>query len=525
MRFKVAGLAYNALLREALRRAELVLESRDFDRARRLQRGPKRRAALKSIDTRFRFRRYDLYYWASRKITRSWLATHLDAQSVRSLAARAYFGARKYQLGQGGRPRRVRSGQLRSLEGQSRRQGIRIRGTELVWGTLVCQLAIDRNDPYVRHALASDLRRVRIVRRQLGNRDRYFAVLICGGSPYVETRTPLGKAPIGLDPGPRVFGIALGNMAALVDLASRRQLAAVSRRLERSINRKLKIANPENIERGGAWRRRPSGWRRSRHLVRELRRNANIRRRDAASRTSARGQLINTLLRVASEVYIERNSYRHFRKVFGRSSSRAAPGAFAIQLAQRCAQRGVPLWAVPTSLRLSRTCHGCGTSLPKSLSTRMHTCSCGVSAQRDMYSAWLATFAVADPSGSSWGLDVDQARRAWSGAGLRLPAASRPLSVHEFVSLVEAEAANGRLGPASLSSPDDGTERLAGVVAKPVDDARDVVGPAEGPGKSNTRSPRRMPRRLRTPRVRSTAMMRRQPCTVTSEGRPRLESP
>jgi putative transposase len=521
VRLDAARLAYNALLREALRRADLVLESRDFDRARREPRGPKRTAALKAIDARLRFRRYDLYYWANRKINRSWLATHLDAQSVRSLAARAYFAARKYQLGQGGRPRLLRSGQLRSVEGQSRRQGIRIRGAEFVWGTFTCPLAIDMDDAYVRHALAADVRRVRLVRRRLGRRERYFAVLVCAGSPLLEPRAPLGHTPVGLDPGPRVFGIALGNVVALVDLASHGQFAVVSRRLERSVNRKLKLGNPANFEPSGAWRQRPSRWYRSGHVIRDLRRNADIRRREAAARKAARGWLINTLLRVASQVYIESNSYRHFRKVFGRSSNRAAPGAFASQLAERCSQRGTRLWVVPTSLRLSRTCHGCGNSVVKSLSTRMHICTCGVSVQRDMYSAWLATFAVADPSGSSWGLDVDRARHAWSGAGLRLPAASRPLSIHEFVSMVEAEAANGRLGSVSLSSRDDGIERLAGVVTKPSDDARDVVGPAEGPGKSSVRSPRRMSRDTRAPRVRSTAVMRRRPCSGTRSKRGR----
>ena len=61
---------------------------------------------------------------------------------------------------------------------------------------------------------------------------------------------------------------------------------------------------------------------------------------------------------------------------FGKSSNRAAPGLFVELLRRRCRELRVPFWFVPTSLRLSRTCHGCGRVAGKQLRERVHACPC-----------------------------------------------------------------------------------------------------------------------------------------------------
>jgi hypothetical protein len=48
---------------------------------------------------------------------------------------------------------------------------------------------------------------------------------------------------------------------------------------------------------------------------------------------------------------------------------------------------------VPTrTTKLSQFCHGCGQFVQKPLWQRWHSCACGVSAQRDLYSAFLAAY-------------------------------------------------------------------------------------------------------------------------------------
>lgn len=481
-RLEVARLAYNALLSECLRRVQLLRESREFRKARAMRAGRRKRVALRRVDERFAFRRYDLYGWASKKVTPSWLGDHVDAQCVRSLAARAYTAARQYQLGRKGLPRPLRRGELRSVEGQSGRQGIRISGTEFIWADLRAQLQIDPGDPHTSHALQSRIRRVRLVRRRIGTKDCFYAVLVCGGLTYFKPERSLACETVGVDPGPRFFGIAFGTDGAVVDLRSSDRNRLCNRRFERSADRKLRLGNPANFEADGNWRPQPKHWRRSNHLKRDPAWVAQFRRRAAGERKTIRGTLVNALLRAGTSFKVEANAYTQFHKEFGRSAKQASPASFTALLRRRCREIGISFAAVPRSLKLSRTCHNCGRVQAKGLSIRIHDCPCGVKVQRDIYSAWLARFAIADPSGSSWVLDIDQAKTAWSGAGLRLPAISRPLSSSEFVSFVESQVANGRI---AISLPSlGGTERLAGAVVGTSDDARDVVGSAEGPRKS-----------------------------------------
>ena len=57
--------------------------------------------------------------------------------------------------------------------------------------------------------------------------------------------------------------------------------------------------------------------------------------------------------------------------------------------------------------KLSRTCH-CGQVRKKSLSLRWHRCpECGATAQRDLYSAFLARFVLEDR------LKAGEAAQAW----------------------------------------------------------------------------------------------------------------
>lgn len=479
-RFEAARLVYNAMLGEDLRRSQLVRESREYRHAREMADTKLRRSMLRRVDARFGFTRYGLYGWASRTTTNSWLAEHLDAQCVRSLAARAHTAVYQYTLGRKGRPRFKRRGQLSSVEGQSAKQGIRYLDGKLVWRDLSLDLAIDARDQHTSHALACPIRRVRIVRRRIKGRDRYYAALVLGGKPYVKPRASLGDRRIGVDPGPGVFGVAIGDWGALVDLREAQDRRS-NRRLERSIDRKLRRANPDNYAPNRDHLPGHRRWLTSNRLRRAYDRLREARRKEAARRKSSRGYLVNGLLRLGSEVRVEANSFSFFRRVFGRSSNRAAPGLFIALLRRRCSEFMIPFWFVPTSLRLSRTCHGCGRVAAKGLGERIHICRCGVTAQRDVYAAWLATFANIDPSGSSWVLDIDRARKAWSGAGQRLPAMSSPLTVREFVSIAVEEAASGRTLSAGLEPKGSGTERLAGQVAGNADDARDDVGSAEGP--------------------------------------------
>ena len=67
----------------------------------------------------------------------------------------------------------------------------------------------------------------------------------------------------------------------------------------------------------------------------------------------------------------------------------------------------------PYKTKLSQTCH-CGAINKKPLQQRWHQCDCGVVAQRDLYSAYLASFVENNV------LIVSRAEKAWQGMDIAL---------------------------------------------------------------------------------------------------------
>jgi len=94
----------------------------------------------------------------------------------------------------------------------------------------------------------------------------------------------------------------------------------------------------------------------------------------------------------------------------------------------------------PWRARLSQTCH-CGRVKKKARAERWHVCPCGASAQRDLFSAYLARFV--DPETSL--LDVGQAQAAWPGWEPTLQAA--------YEQAIKNQPARGRRLPAAFGRP------------------------------------------------------------------------
>ncbi|HEU4329174.1 MAG TPA: transposase [Roseiflexaceae bacterium] len=451
IRLDCARQVYNAVLGECLRRLALLRQSKVFQTV-RLLRGKERREGFRALDAQFGMSEYDPQAYA-KQFGYSWIGWHLDANTVQAISKRAWNAVRQYQVGVRGRPRFKGKGQFHSVEGTTNKQGIRWRDGRVLWGddrhqgALSLRARIPKNDPVVAHALSCRIKYVRIVRRTLNGTPRYFVQLICEGLPYQKPQHTIGQGVIGIDPGPRTFAFAGAAWGAQVDLSTPLGLSRQQqRRLQRQIDRQRRANNPGNYLPDGRVRSGPKRWHKSQNQRKNERRLAEAKRKEAAHRKTLHGRLANVVLRLGNDVRIERNSYRSFQKTFGKAVGQAAPATFVTLLARKASSAGVRVSVLPTSLRLSQTCL-CGAVARKPLAQRVHRCRCGITVQRDVWSAYLARWCVAvdSPQGLSWRLDADQARVAWSGVESRFPAASSPVSVPAFVAWAQAQSASDRL--------------------------------------------------------------------------------
>jgi putative transposase len=412
-RYEAARQIYNACLGESLRRLRLKRQSQAFQVAKQIPKSEKaeRQAAFRQVNATFGFGEYALHDWV-KQFTKTWLNQHIDAATAQKLASRAFKAVQDYAFGKHGKPRFKGKNQLDSVEGKSNETGLRWRETHLEWSGLVLPAIVNERDEVLAYGLQQPVKYVRLVRRKLNGKVHFFVQLVCEGKPYRKTeKHPLGKGKVGLDLGPSVIaGVSPQQAFLLPFCADIDPKYDELRRLQRKLDRQRRANNPDNYEANGTVKVGKKEWHTSNRMQHTQTKVAELHRKQAAHRTSLQGQLVNLVLSMGDVIQLEKISYKAWQKNYGRSIGRRAPGLFVEHLTRKAASAGAEVHELPTKqLCLSQVCHGCGQKVKKPLSQRQHKCACGVEAQRDLYSAFLAMCVVNNT------LDVDRAKAAWSG--------------------------------------------------------------------------------------------------------------
>jgi putative transposase len=215
---------------------------------------------------------------------------------------------------------------------------------------------------------------------------------------------------VGLDLGPSTIAVVAEQAALLQPFCPEvtpnwQRL----RRLERQLDRQRRANNPEHYDERGRVKKGKKRWKVSKRQRKVQARRRQVYRKLAATRKRSHGQLAHRVLALGGTFHLEQISYRAWQKQFGRSVGRSAPGMFVSLLSRLAASAGGQVCELNTrKAKLSQRCH-CGAVQKKPLSQRWHVCACGVSAQRDLYSAYLARFVNPDTSV----LKARQAALAW----------------------------------------------------------------------------------------------------------------
>ena len=200
-RLEAARQVYNACLGEARRRTRLVRESKAYQHARSMPHDdPARKAHFAQARAQHVFSEYALHAYAQ-QFGSSWLGEHLDSLTIQTLASRAYHAANRLLLGTARRVRFKGRHQLDTVEGKTNSSGIRWCGTRVEWKGLELEARLDPHDQVQAHGLARPVKYVRLVRRKLGERNRFSAQLVCQGTPVAEAPPPVGKRDRRAGPG------------------------------------------------------------------------------------------------------------------------------------------------------------------------------------------------------------------------------------------------------------------------------------------------------------------------------------
>ncbi len=514
IRFEVARQVYNAALGESLRRLAAMRQSRNFQVALKIsKKDPGRNKLLKTAREAHSFREYDLHAYVV-QFKHSWLGLHLDSNTIQKIATRAFRAVLLYSFGKLGRPRFKGKSRLKAVEGKTNKSGILLRDDRIKWLGLELGLKIQPDDEVVQHGLAARIKYVRIVHRTIRGRERWYAQLVCEGLPFKKRRNVSQPGVVGLDIGPATIAFYSEQQAALRVFCA--EIADVSQeiaRLQRQVERQRRAGNSDNYKpdrwlknANGNWKHKHGkikkgrqSWQRSTRMQNNQAKLAELHRMLPAHRKSLHGKLVNEILALGTTIKTEKVSYKAWQRMWGKSVGKRAPGMFVEHLRRKVENAGGGMQDINTrTTRLSQTCHACGVVAKKALSERWHVCACGVIAQRDLYSAFLAhcvendrlittQFTQYRPVTNVLGREANwvgirpdpvrsglgdwvasQANATWQRADSLLQAAVRRIETREPLALSASFGLGRRLN-----------ESLANVLAN-IDKAQDVVPPSNG---------------------------------------------
>ena len=210
-RLEAARRVYNACLGEALQRAQSMRRSPAYQAARRMPKGAARTEAFRQARQAAEFGEYALHTYA-KQFGHSCLGDHLDSLVVQTVATRAYHAAKEYILGKKGKPRFKGKNQFDSVEGKANTSGLRWKDNQVVWNirsgkALTLVPLLPAKDKVIQHGLSSRVKYVRIVRRKLNGRNRFYVQLVGEGRPFQKPENKVGKGEVGLDIGPQTIKI------------------------------------------------------------------------------------------------------------------------------------------------------------------------------------------------------------------------------------------------------------------------------------------------------------------------------
>lgn len=347
-------------------------------------------------------------------------SAHIVAQIAHKAASDVWRAFDKYLYGNGQEVHFHRRGTLESVACQTAGNGMKYENGVFTWtgGKSKEQKAISirvsvrpPQTDYERKMLEKPVKNMRVVRRWMKSRYKYYLQLTLVGAPVRKERER-GVGRVGIDIGTQTVAISSETSVRLLELAEgvndnhKKKLL-----LQRQMDRSRRSTNPDNYNPDGTAKKSTKGNRLRWHFSKRYKKLAGkvreLERKNAAIRKHEHTLLANDILSLGDEIYVERMSFAGLqrraketkkdakgryqkKKRFGKSLANKAPATLLQILKTKAEQTGQLVQEINTAqFRASQFDHTSGEYRKPLLSERWKTLSGGDRVQRDMYSAFL----------------------------------------------------------------------------------------------------------------------------------------
>lgn len=359
---------------------------------------------IKELEKEYQFTENDIQKYA--KVPREFIGKVLNSNIVQKIASTAFDAVKKIQYRKAKKVKFKKKGEI-SLEGKDNKTGFifDIKTMKLKLGKKIfCNLkTIDERQ---KNCFKNRIKFCRVFKRYIRGTRRYFLQIVFEGMPETDFR--IGKGEVGLDIGTSTVAISSDNEVKLLKLSETEQEARKIRILQRSLDRKRRMANPDNYNENGKIKKKRKEWKLSKNYFRELNKLKEVYRKKRVKDNQYKNILVKFILSQGDKVKTEKTSVNSWKsrskktvinknngkimskKRFGKSINNNAPGTFIRKIEEKLSYFGKELIKInPFKTKASQFNHISQEFKKCSLEVRFKELDQGIIVQRDLYSAFL----------------------------------------------------------------------------------------------------------------------------------------
>lgn len=420
-KFKIARKVYNSCLGEALKRHKYVKADKEYRTLLKEPKSKERDNRLSGIRLVHGFSEYGLHDFV--KPVQHKFKENIGSFEAQKLATRAFQTVEKLHFGKAQKVQFKAFDDDISVENKSNNTGLRYADGNILWGDkptkkrpnpknwLCMPIAPKVSDEYAHLALMDKTKYVRILKREVRGKVRYFVQLIQEGFPPKKRNLKVANDEIkrvGIDIGSSTIAVSSESTVELRELAPECKAdEAKLRRIQRAMDRSKRATNTNNFKEDGTVKKGRLEWNYS-NRYKKLRKIRKERyRKIAVQRKISHEKLANDILALGSDVRVEtmrfqslqkrtkkttrnkKNGKFNRKKRFGKSISNHAPAMLLTIIDRKLGYQGRSIKKLDTyATKASQFNHVTGEYTKKQLSDRWNDFG-KFRIQRDLYSAFL----------------------------------------------------------------------------------------------------------------------------------------
>ncbi|GIN56107.1 transposase [Lederbergia ruris] len=440
-KFKIARNVYNSCLGEALKRHKRVKADQTYRDLLREPESKERNKQLSDVRKAYGFTEYGLHDFV--KPVQAKFKENIGSLEAQKLATRAFQAVEKLHFGKAKKVHFKTFNDDISVENKLNTRGLRYANGHILWGDkptkkrpkpknwLCMPVSPKASDEYAQRALMDKTKYVRILKREVRGKVRYFVQLIQEGYPPIKRNQKVvddKTKRVGLDIGTSTIAISSKETVQLRELApecdpDEKKL----RRIQRAMDRSKRATNPHNYHDNGVTKKGKMTWVFSNRYLQLRRERKELYRKIAVARKMSHEKLANEILELGLDVRVEtmrfqslqkrskkttrhnKNGKMNSKKRFGKSIARRAPAMLLSIMDRKLKYHGHSIKKIDTyAVKASQFNHLSGKNMKKQLSDRWNDVGeCRI--QRDLYSAFL----IGHTDEKLESIDVDLCKDEW----------------------------------------------------------------------------------------------------------------